>query len=83
MTDKDDRDDENIIDTIGMLCPMPIFKLRKALLHSQAKEFFTLIASDPASVIDVPHFCQQEGHMLLSQYEKNGHFYFEVKRASF
>jgi tRNA 2-thiouridine synthesizing protein A len=29
-------------------------------------------ADDPAAVIDVPHFCAESGHMLLSSTEAGG-----------
>ena len=31
-----------------------------------------LIATDPAAVIDVPHFCNQSGHVLVTVEEPGG-----------
>jgi tRNA 2-thiouridine synthesizing protein A len=58
--------DQNI-DAIGLLCPLPVLKARKALLSMQAGQVLRLVASDPAAVIDVPHFCNESGHVLVSQ----------------
>ena len=29
-------------------------------------------ADDPAAIIDVPHFCAETGHELISQSDENG-----------
>lgn len=55
------------IDALGLLCPLPVLKARKRLLAMKAGEVLRLVASDPAAVIDVPHFCVEAGHTLLAQ----------------
>lgn len=55
------------IDAIGLLCPLPVLKARKRLLAMKTGEVLRLTASDPAAVIDVPHFCAEAGHRLLAQ----------------
>ncbi|WP_417259856.1 sulfurtransferase TusA family protein [Celeribacter sp.] len=57
-----DRD----IDAVGLLCPLPVLKARKALLEMPVGAVLRLVASDPAAVIDVPHFCAEAGHEFLS-----------------
>lgn len=53
------------IDAIGLLCPLPVLKLRKRLMGQGAGDIVALLADDPAAVIDVPHFCNEQGHDLL------------------
>ncbi|MFT6168136.1 MAG: tRNA 2-thiouridine synthesizing protein A [Celeribacter sp.] len=55
------------IDAVGLLCPLPVLKARKRLLAMQPGQVLRLVASDPAAVIDVPHFCTEAGHTLLAQ----------------
>lgn len=59
MTDKVD-----LIDARGLLCPLPVLRLRKRLMAAQPGCEVRLVATDPAAVIDVPHFCAQAGHVL-------------------
>ena len=59
-----DWDDE--IDATGLLCPLPVLKARKRLRAMVSGQVLRLIATDPAAVIDVPHFCAESGHLLLS-----------------
>ena len=53
------------VDARGLLCPLPVLRLRKRLLGAAQGQVVRLLATDPAAVIDVPHFCAQGGHELL------------------
>lgn len=53
------------IDARGLLCPLPVLRLRKRLLALPVGARVTLIATDRAAVIDVPHFCAEQGHVLI------------------
>ncbi|WP_366942750.1 sulfurtransferase TusA family protein [uncultured Paracoccus sp.] len=54
------------IDARDMLCPLPVLRLRKVLAGTPPGRLVRLIATDPAAVIDVPHFCDQAGHVLIA-----------------
>lgn len=54
------------IDAIGLLCPLPVLRLRKRLQNMQIGQLVRLRASDPASILDVPHFCNQTGNVLVA-----------------
>jgi tRNA 2-thiouridine synthesizing protein A len=43
-----------------------VLKARKRLRAMVSGQVLRLIATDPAAVIDVPHFCAEAGHLLLS-----------------
>lgn len=53
------------IDAAGLLCPLPVLKARKRLLSMRPGAVLRLIATDPAAVVDVPHFCAEAGHEYL------------------
>lgn len=53
------------LDTLGLLCPLPVLKARKQLNAMQPGQVLRLLASDPAAIVDVPHFCTESGHELL------------------
>lgn len=55
------------LDARGLLCPLPVLKARKRLLALAPGQLLRLIADDPAAVIDVPHFCAEQGHVLLAE----------------
>ena len=66
------------LDTIGLLCPLPVLKARKRLISMKKGEVLRVLADDPASVIDVPHFCIESGHILLSHAIEDGQLSFLI-----
>ena len=54
------------IDARHLLCPLPVLRLRRALQRLAPGDVVALEATDPAAVLDVPHFCAEGGHELLS-----------------
>jgi len=53
------------IDARDLLCPLPVLRLRKCLAKAAPGQLIRLIATDPAALIDVPHFCTEQGHSYL------------------
>ena len=53
------------LDALGLLCPLPVLKLRKRMGPLAAGECISLLADDPAAIVDVPHFCAEAGHALV------------------
>lgn len=68
------------LDVKGLLCPLPVLKARKVLSRLAPGAVLELTATDPAAVIDVPHFCNETGHTLISQDENDGVFTFRIQR---
>ncbi len=54
------------VDALGLLCPLPVLKARKRLMALAPGQVLSLLADDPAAVVDVPHFCREAGHHLIS-----------------
>lgn len=59
------------LDARGLLCPLPVLKARKRLKSITVGDTLTMIADDPAAVIDVPHYCAESGNELVSS-DQNG-----------
>lgn len=58
--------DESIeVDCLGLLCPLPVLRARKRMRGMQSGQVLRLLASDPMAAVDVPHFCDQAGHLYL------------------
>jgi len=55
------------LDARGLLCPLPVLKARKRIGALAPGAILRLVADDPAAVVDVPHFCAEAGHALLSE----------------
>lgn len=53
------------IDALGLLCPLPVLRLRKVLLAARPGAVIRILADDPVARIDIPHFCAEHGAALL------------------
>ena len=56
---------EITIEAQGLLCPLPVLKLRKVLRDCSEGCIVKLIADDPAAKIDVAHFCNETGNIFI------------------
>ena len=54
------------VDARGLLCPLPVLRLRKRMQALASGGVVRLLADDPAAHVDVPHFCAEAGHALLA-----------------
>jgi tRNA 2-thiouridine synthesizing protein A len=54
------------LDARGLLCPLPVLKARKRLMALAPGQVLRMLSTDPAAVVDVPHFCAEAGHVLLA-----------------
>jgi tRNA 2-thiouridine synthesizing protein A len=77
---KNDLDDE-VYDLRGLNCPMPVLKTRKRLSGMKPGEQLTIETTDSLAVIDIPHFCQENGHQLLASENIPGGHRFTIRRG--
>lgn len=54
------------LDATGLLCPLPVLKARKRLAGLAEGATLMVRADDPAARVDFPHFCNEQGHTLVS-----------------
>lgn len=73
--------DETVIDARGLLCPLPVLKLRKRLKPVANGARLALWADDPAAIVDVPHYCAESGNRLISVTEGPEHQVYLVEKA--
>ncbi|MEM8658285.1 MAG: sulfurtransferase TusA family protein [Pseudomonadota bacterium] len=55
------------LDAAGLLCPLPVLKIRKRLGALEVGQALRVITDDPAAAVDVPHFCAEQGHEVVSE----------------
>ena len=53
------------LDATGLRCPLPVLKARKRLQALPSSGLLRVMADDPAAIIDMPHFCAEQGHDLV------------------
>ncbi|RMG20974.1 MAG: sulfurtransferase TusA family protein [Methanobacteriota archaeon] len=70
-----------VIDTSGLNCPLPVLKAKKAIKSIDVGSVLKIIATDPGSKKDIPAWARVTGQELLEETEEGGKFVFYVKRT--
>ena len=58
---------DRMLDAKGLLCPMPIVKLAKAMKELEPSQVILLEATDPGAVPDVQAWSKNTGNPVLAQ----------------
>ncbi|MCL4143262.1 UNVERIFIED_CONTAM: hypothetical protein GTU68_012703 [Idotea baltica] len=69
------------LDARGLRCPLPVLKARKRLKALEQGAQLRVLADDPAAVIDVPHFCNEQGHTLEDQGQDGDALTFVIRKG--
>jgi tRNA 2-thiouridine synthesizing protein A len=70
------------LDLRGLKCPLPVLKTRRKLSQMPAGSTIAVETTDPLAPIDIPHFCNEDGHRLVSQEKTaSGHKFVIQKNA--
>jgi len=70
------------LDTRGLLCPLPVLKLQKLINSIKQKDKIKLITDDPAAIVDVPHFCNEQGHQILESFKEKNYELFIIDTST-
>lgn len=53
------------VDATGLQCPLPLLRLKKAIMEIDSGSVVRVIATDPAAHLDFGVYVDQAGHALL------------------
>ncbi|WP_442581784.1 sulfurtransferase TusA family protein [Mesorhizobium sp. ASY16-5R] len=70
-----------VYDLKGLNCPLPVLKTRKRLASMPAASLLWVETTDPLAVIDIPAFCNEDGHRLLESRPNSGGHRFLIERG--
>ncbi|MCE2517608.1 MAG: sulfurtransferase TusA family protein [Alphaproteobacteria bacterium] len=57
---------DRYLDLKGLKCPLPVLKARRAIKDMSTGQVLEVRADDPAAQLDFPHFCETQGHALIT-----------------
>lgn len=69
------------LDCQGLLCPVPVIKLSRAIKTVAVGAVVEMLATDPGSSPDLDAFERQTGHRVLERSEAAGVYRFLVQRT--
>jgi tRNA 2-thiouridine synthesizing protein A len=69
------------VDASGLLCPLPLLRLKKALTGMTSGDVVKVIATDPAAHLDFGVYVNQSGHQIIEfiKHEDRQIFYIKKK----
>ena len=68
-------------DLRGLKCPLPVLRTRRKLSSLPSGALVRVETTDPLAGIDIPHFCNEDGHTLLeTEKTETGHRFLIRKR---
>lgn len=73
---------DQVLDTKGLNCPLPILKAKKALKGLNVGQTLEIQATDPGAVKDFEAFCRSTGNELLEQHQNGGTYVFVIKNTA-
>jgi len=72
---------DRVLDAKGLLCPMPIVKLSKAVKEMASEQVVLLEATDPGAVPDVAAWSKNTGHPVIHQETADKVMRFWIRKA--
>ncbi len=69
------------IDLKGLLCPMPVVKMAKAIKEIELGQVIEAFATDPGVMADIPAWCRTTGNELVTLEKVDKQFHFVVRRG--
>lgn len=70
------------LDLMGLKCPLPALRTRKALASLPAGGRLVVTCTDPMAVIDIPHAAHETGAVLESRKVEAGRLTFTLHKPS-
>jgi tRNA 2-thiouridine synthesizing protein A len=58
------------VDARGLLCPLPLLRLKKALMEIGSGDIVKVMATDPAAHLDFGVYVNQAGHQIIEWIEQ-------------
>lgn len=72
---------DQVLDTKGLLCPMPVVKTKLAIDDMEPGQVLRVLATDPASPKDFAAWAQETGNPLLESSREGKVFVFVIRKG--
>jgi len=70
-----------ILDVIGLVCPLPVLKAEKAMRRLPADGELVILTNDPLAAVDIPHMCRARGYDFVDATREADTFVFRIRHA--
>jgi len=70
------------LDLRGLKCPLPVLRVRKALIAAPAGSLIIVQCTDPMAAIDLPNLARETGDSIERQGDADGALVFHIRKAA-
>ena len=70
------------VDASGLLCPLPLLRLKKTLMIMASGDVVKIIATDPAAHLDFGVFTNQAVHQIIELIIEDNQQIFYIKKGN-
>jgi tRNA 2-thiouridine synthesizing protein A len=71
---------DEVLDTVGLACPLPIFKTSNKIKEMKPGQVLEVQSDDDGIEMDMPAWCRRTGHEYLGLTKENGEYRVYVRR---
>jgi tRNA 2-thiouridine synthesizing protein A len=68
------------VDASGLHCPLPLLRLKKALMEMTSGDVVKVVATDPAAHLDFGVYTDQAGHQIIELIKQSSTQIFYIKK---
>ena len=70
------------LDLRGLKCPLPVLRVRKALIVARPGPLLVVECTDPMAAIDLPNLVRETGDVVELQGDADGALVFHIRKAA-
>ena len=68
------------VDARGTACPGPLLEAKKAIGTIESGDIMEVLSADEGTKVDIPKWCNKQGHEYLGLLEENGYYKIYLKK---
>lgn len=68
------------VDARGTACPGPLLEAKKAIGTINVGDVMEILSADEGTKVDIPKWCNKQGHEFLGTVEESGYFKIYMKK---
>ncbi|TQI75965.1 tRNA 2-thiouridine synthesizing protein A [Bosea sp. AK1] len=70
------------LDLRGLKCPLPVLRVRKALIAARTGSLLVVECTDPMAAIDLPNLVRETGDTIERLGDADGALVFHIRKAA-
>ena len=72
---------DEVLDTVGLYCPVPIIKTAERIRKMEAGRTLAILSDDRVILIDLPAWCRSTGHEYLGYRQESAEYRLFVRKT--